>query len=98
MSDFENDYDYLRSDEPCNVGLDERRAIAWLNRVFPVKHDASTVPGVKTMLFLLEEAEEGGYVASVVTRPGCITKGETIPETLENLAYVWRLLDKAQPK
>lgn len=132
MSDFNDDYDYLHTDEPRDIGPAERGAIAFLGRLFPsaprcdipldgpsamhskmaengdldehvTTRHRSDVPGVKTMLFLLEEAEEGGYVASVATRPGCISQGETVPEALENLADAWRELDAhdahdAQPK
>jgi hypothetical protein len=219
MSDFDDDYDYLRTDDPRDAGLDERRAIAWMNRAFPVtaKHDAPVaqqaditeeslrarahaaldrwldwvalawsgvgptplarpdlprdvhdavgdfakmlykravaarsrcdIPldgpsavhsemaengdldehvttrhqeadpqrvttartadnsadgyvyvsiGWSAITVFLEPAEEGGYVASVAMRPGCISQGETVPEALENLADAWRELDLAE--
>ncbi len=33
---------------------------------------------------VLEEAEEGGYNATVPALEGCFTQGETVDETLEN--------------
>ena len=41
----------------------------------------------------LEPDPDGGYTATIDTMPGCITEGETIPETLRNLAdaaEVWQ--------
>jgi hypothetical protein len=52
--------------------------------------------GRSAITVFLEPAEEGGYVASVATRPGCISQGETVPEALENLADAWRELDLAE--
>lgn len=34
---------------------------------------------------IFEPAEEGGYVASVPTLPGCATQGETFEETTKNI-------------
>jgi predicted RNase H-like HicB family nuclease len=34
---------------------------------------------------VLEEAEEGGYTATVPTLPGCISEGDTYEEALENI-------------
>jgi len=35
--------------------------------------------------------DEGGYVAEVPALKGCLAQGETLPETLEELAIVTRL-------
>lgn len=42
---------------------------------------------MKTLSFavIYEAAEEGGYVASVPTLPGCYTQGETLEETQANI-------------
>jgi len=34
---------------------------------------------------ILEPADEGGYVVSCPALPGCISQGETLEETLENI-------------
>jgi predicted RNase H-like HicB family nuclease len=34
---------------------------------------------------ILEPANEGGYVVSCPAMPGCISQGETLEETLENI-------------
>jgi predicted RNase H-like HicB family nuclease len=34
---------------------------------------------------LVHAAEEGGYWAEVPALPGCVSEGETMPETLNNL-------------
>lgn len=49
-----------------------------------------------------EEAEEGGYVASVPALPGCHTQGETIEETKRNVQeaialYLESLLAHGEP-
>jgi predicted RNase H-like HicB family nuclease len=33
----------------------------------------------------IEPAEEGGYIASVPLYPSCVSQGETLEETLENI-------------
>lgn len=35
--------------------------------------------------YRFEEVEEGGYFAEVIGLPQCITEGETMDETLENI-------------
>lgn len=35
--------------------------------------------------YRLEEAEEGGYFAEVLGLPGCVTEGDTVDETLNNI-------------
>ena len=35
--------------------------------------------------YRLEEAPEGGYVASVPDLPGCLSEGDTIDEALANI-------------
>ncbi len=34
---------------------------------------------------LIHDAEEGGFWAEVPTLPGCVSEGETFPETLDNI-------------
>ncbi len=34
---------------------------------------------------VLEEAEEGGYIAYVPSLPGCVSQGETREEAIENI-------------
>jgi predicted RNase H-like HicB family nuclease len=34
---------------------------------------------------IFEPAEEGGYIASVPSIPGCMTQGETFEETIKNV-------------
>jgi len=34
---------------------------------------------------VIEEAEEGGYIATCPELPGCVSEGETWEETLENI-------------
>lgn len=36
-------------------------------------------------LVVIEEAEEGGYVAFTPDLPGCLTQGETLDETIRNI-------------
>jgi len=40
---------------------------------------------------ILEEQEEGGYTAFVPSLPGCISEGETIEESMENLKEAIKL-------
>jgi predicted RNase H-like HicB family nuclease len=47
---------------------------------------------------LIHAAEEGGYWAEAPALPGCVSQGETIPETLKNLreaAEGWLLVAEA---
>jgi predicted RNase H-like HicB family nuclease len=51
---------------------------------------------------ILHEAEEGGYWAEVPSLPGCLSQGETVDETLENVAdairsHVEALREDGQP-
>jgi predicted RNase H-like HicB family nuclease len=51
---------------------------------------------------VLEEQEEGGFVAYVPTLPGCATQGETRDETMNNIkeaisVYVESLSDRELP-
>ncbi len=47
-------------------------------------------PSDKSIIVKLHPSSEGGYAASIPSMPGCITQGETIPETLEMLADACR--------
>lgn len=51
---------------------------------------------------VLEEQEEGGFVAYVPTLPGCATQGETRDETMNNIkeaisVYVESIRDRELP-
>ncbi len=46
-------------------------------KVYDITHDGIT--------YHLEEAPEGGYVASIADLPGCLSEGETLDETLANI-------------
>jgi predicted RNase H-like HicB family nuclease len=51
---------------------------------------------------ILHEAEEGGYWVEVPSRPGCLSQGETVDETLANVAdalrsHVEALREDGQP-
>jgi antitoxin HicB len=51
---------------------------------------------------IFEPAEEGGYVVSVPSLPGCITEGDTLGEAIEMvkdaiLAYIASLKEHHQP-
>ena len=51
---------------------------------------------------ILHEAEEGGYWVEVPSLPGCLSQGETVDETLENVAdairsHVEALREDGQP-
>ncbi|HLA96517.1 MAG TPA: type II toxin-antitoxin system HicB family antitoxin [Pyrinomonadaceae bacterium] len=41
--------------------------------------------------FVIYPAEEGGYVAEIPALKGCLAQGETLDETLEELATVENL-------
>ncbi|WP_439638149.1 type II toxin-antitoxin system HicB family antitoxin [Spirulina sp.] len=46
---------------------------------------------------IIYPCDEGGYVAEVPALKGCLAQGETLPETLEELAIVTQLwLETAQ--
>ncbi len=54
---------------------------------------------MKNYKVVLEEQEEGGFVAYVPTLPGCATQGETRDETMNNIkeaisVYVESLSDR----
>ena len=54
---------------------------------------------MKNYKVVLEEQEEGGFVAYVPTLPGCATQGETRDETMKNIkeaisVYVESLRDR----
>ena len=40
---------------------------------------------------ILEPSEEGGYTAYVPSLPGCISEGETVQESLENIREAIKL-------
>lgn len=42
----------------------------------------------------LTPSDEGGYTATIDDRPGCVSEGETVPETLRNLAEAVELYDE----
>ena len=57
---------------------------------------------MKNYKVVLEEQEEGGFVAYVPTLPGCATQGETRDETMNNIkeaisVYVESLRDRELP-
>jgi predicted RNase H-like HicB family nuclease len=57
---------------------------------------------MKNYKVVLEEQEEGGFVAYVPTLPGCATQGETRDETMNNIkeaisVYVESLSDRELP-
>ena len=45
--------------------------------------------------YRLEEAEEGGYVASVPGLPGCLSQGDDFDETLANIQEAFTLFVEA---
>lgn len=40
---------------------------------------------------ILTPSDEGGFTATIPTMPGCISEGETIGESLRNLAEAYEL-------
>ena len=57
---------------------------------------------MKNYKVVLEEQEEGGFVAYVPTLPGCATQGETRDEAMNNIkeaisVYVESLHDRELP-
>ena len=57
---------------------------------------------MKNYKVVLEEQEEGGFVAYVPTLPGCATQGETRDETMNNIkeaisVYVESIRDRELP-
>ena len=57
---------------------------------------------MKNYKVMLEEQEEGGFVAYVPTLPGCATQGETRDETMNNIkeaisVYVESIRDRELP-
>jgi predicted RNase H-like HicB family nuclease len=45
----------------------------------------------------LEPAElDGGYIAEVLELPGCMSQGESVPETLENIVAALRAVLEAE--
>ena len=57
---------------------------------------------MKNYKVVLEEQEEGGFVAYVPTLPGCATQGETRDETMNNIkeaisVYMESLSDRELP-
>jgi len=43
-------------------------------------------PPAKPIIVALVPSDEGGYTAAINSMPGCISEGETVPESLRNLA------------
>lgn len=53
----------------------------------------------KCYTFIIESAEpESGFTGSCVELPGVISQGETVPETLTNLAEAFALIVERAPE
>jgi predicted RNase H-like HicB family nuclease len=53
---------------------------------------------MKNFTVVLEEAEEGGYTASVPALPGCISEGDSYEEAVANIKDAIQLYLRAVAK
>lgn len=53
---------------------------------------------VKDFTVVIEQDEEGWYVASAPDVPGCATQGKTIPQVLERIKEAIEVCIEAEPQ